>query len=83
VVGEVKIKTEVSELCKDIPVEFCDILNYLRKVDFQQEPNYDLIQSFIRSAAGQNGIKLDNIFEWSPRGSIQGTLNGTLQSKIY
>lgn len=43
VVGEVKVKTEVSELCKDLPSEIADILNYIRKLDFDSEPNYDLI----------------------------------------
>jgi hypothetical protein len=81
VVGEVKVKTEISELCKDLPVEIADIFTYLRKLDFDSEPNYELIQSYIRTAAVQSNLKMDHLFEWSPRQAVQGSVGSALQSK--
>ncbi|CAD8205423.1 unnamed protein product [Paramecium octaurelia] len=66
-VGEVKMKTEVAELCKDIPSEFAEILNYLKKLEFKSEPDYKYMKSLILKAASNNQIIMDKVFEWSDR----------------
>ncbi|CAD8082907.1 unnamed protein product [Paramecium primaurelia] len=67
VVGEVKQKTEISELCKDVPSEFAEIFNYLKKLEFKSEPDYKYMLSLILKAATNNHIILDKLFEWTDR----------------
>ena len=43
----VSIKKSITpeELCEKIPNEFCQYLKYCRKLDFEQEPNYNYLSS--------------------------------------
>lgn len=73
-VGEVKIKTEIAELCRDIPPEFTEIMtytllqiSYLKKLEFKSEPDYKYILSLLSRAATNNHILMDKVFEWTDK----------------
>ena len=43
VVGEMKHQINPKDLCKDLPEQFSQILDYLKKMQFKQEPDYQMI----------------------------------------
>ncbi|KAM3131642.1 hypothetical protein pb186bvf_016306 [Paramecium bursaria] len=68
VVGEVKIQTPTAQLCKDLPIQFTEILNYVKSLPFDAEPDYELIKALLK----KGDVVQDNMFEWSDR-QIQNT----------
>lgn len=65
-VGELKVKFPLSDLCKDLPNEFIKIIEYsrifehiyryLRGLHFKDEPDYQLIISYLMKASDDNKI---------------------------
>ncbi|CAK87070.1 unnamed protein product (macronuclear) [Paramecium tetraurelia] len=63
-VGEMKMSIDPRELCKDAPIEFAIILEYLKQLQYLSEPNYNLIQQQFEKAAENLGIQLDYSYDW-------------------
>ena len=40
----IKRKTNVEKLCHNLPKEFCDYVNYVKNLKFEEEPNYDYLR---------------------------------------
>jgi casein kinase I family protein HRR25 len=51
-------------LCKDLPLEFSRILEYIFSLDQSLDPDYTYIETLLKKAADSNGIVIDNIFNW-------------------
>lgn len=43
-----KMKMEISELCKGLPIEFGRYLDYVKGLPFKSEPNYKYCLSLFR-----------------------------------
>ncbi|CAD8134137.1 unnamed protein product [Paramecium octaurelia] len=65
VVGEVKMQTTISQLCKDLPPAFSEYLNYLKGLKYQDKPDYDLLKKIMRQCSDANTY--DNQFEWTDK----------------
>ena len=39
----------VEDLCKDLPKEFCDYMNYVKKLNFEAKPNYGYLKSLFKN----------------------------------
>ncbi|CAK92946.1 unnamed protein product (macronuclear) [Paramecium tetraurelia] len=63
-VGEMKMNMDPRELCKDVPIEFAKILEYLKQLQYNSDPNYYFVYHQFEKAAENQGIQLDNIFDW-------------------
>ena len=61
-----KIKTSLSiqELCKDLPEEFATLLNYVRKLKFDETPNYDYLRETFQNLLIKNDYINDQIYDW-------------------
>ena len=61
-----KIKLEISEenLCKGLPNEFIDYMKYVKKLEFEQEPNYEYLNDLFISILSKNEIKRNISFFW-------------------
>ena len=59
----VSIKKSITpeELCEKIPNEFCQYLKYCRKLDFEQEPNYNYLRSLFIDVLN-NRKKLNGLY---------------------
>jgi len=54
-----------EKLCKGLPEEFAKYINYSRKLDFEEAPNYDYLRSLFSSILEKNLEKNDLNFFWS------------------
>ncbi|CAD8168015.1 unnamed protein product [Paramecium pentaurelia] len=63
-VGEMKLSME-REVFKDQSNEIQRIFDYIRKLQFKQEPNYKMIVQEFKRAAGSSNITIDGNFDWT------------------
>lgn len=74
---ERKIATPISVLCSEIPEEFGMFLQEVRKLDFQEEPNYQHYKEMFLSLFSRQNYVMDYEFDWilkSKRSSLSQQL---------
>ena len=49
----------IEDLCKDLPNEFCDYIKYVRKLNFEEKPNYEYLKNLFKNIL----FRID-IFTW-------------------
>jgi len=60
-----KIDTSLDELCEGLPGEFKEFINYAKKLEFKEKPNYSYLNELLIKAAKNNGIDLDKVeYDW-------------------
>jgi hypothetical protein len=61
----IKENTNVKELCKDIPFEISNMLNYSRNLDFETEPDYDFYIRSFKKLIGETKITDELVvYDW-------------------
>ncbi|CAD8167742.1 unnamed protein product [Paramecium pentaurelia] len=64
-VGQMKMKMEMNELCKGIPIEFGRFLEYIKGLPFKAEPNYKHCQQLFKKVCQEhNFTQKDLAFDW-------------------
>ncbi|KAH7102309.1 putative casein kinase [Auriculariales sp. MPI-PUGE-AT-0066] len=63
-IGEKKQTTSIKELCDGYPEEFAIYLNYVRKLGFEETPDYDFLRELFRKVIKNMGEADDGIFDW-------------------
>jgi casein kinase I family protein HRR25 len=61
---EKKITTPVSELCRDLPIEFVYYMEYVRKLRFEDTPDYHRLRKMFRNLFVAHGYTYDYMFDW-------------------
>jgi casein kinase I family protein HRR25 len=61
---KMKLATSAASLCHDIPTEFITFLNYARKLDFEQKPDYEYLRRVFRDLLVREGYHQDDPFDW-------------------
>lgn len=61
-IGNVKISTNLSKLCADIPKQFKDYIKLCRELDFDETPDYDRLRKCFRDAATEKNVELK--YQW-------------------
>ncbi|KAF8163482.1 CK1/CK1/CK1-G protein kinase [Crassisporium funariophilum] len=64
-IGEKKQTTPIKELCEGFPEEFGIYLNYVRKLGFEETPDYDFLRELFTKVIRNNGDVDDNVFDWN------------------
>ena len=60
-----KIDTSLDELCEGLPGEFKEFIDYARKLEFKERPNYSYLNELLIKAAKNNDIDLDKVeYDW-------------------
>ena len=54
----------IENLCKGLPEEFVNYLNYTRKLEFEEDPDYDYLRRLFSSILYKNQEKNDLLFFW-------------------
>lgn len=57
-IGDTKLYTDLKKLCDGLPQCFCNYLDYCKKLDFTDEPNYEYLKSLFLEESKQNNIEL-------------------------
>jgi len=60
----IKKSISAEKLCKGLPNEFTEYINYTRKLEFEEDPNYDYLRKLFWSILFKNHEKNDLNFFW-------------------
>jgi len=63
-IGEKKQTTPIKELCEGFPEEFAIYLNYVRKLGFEETPDYDFLRELFLKVLKNQGETDDGVFDW-------------------
>ncbi|KRH93186.1 Casein kinase (serine/threonine/tyrosine protein kinase) [Pseudoloma neurophilia] len=68
-IGDLKRKTQLEVLCDNIPAKkyLIKYMKYVRKLEFDEKPNYEYLISLFKSALKSINQKNDLAFDWIPR----------------
>merc|ERR1712137_70687 len=63
-VREKKMETPITELGKGYPQQFQTYLEYCRKLEFMERPNYNMLYGLFRSLRASENANGDAMFQW-------------------
>jgi casein kinase 1 len=63
-IGEKKQTTPISELCEGFPEEFAIYMNYVRKLGFEETPDYDFLRELFAKVLKTLDEKDDGVYDW-------------------
>lgn len=63
-IGQKKQSTSIDDLCKGYPEEFGTYLKYVRKLSFEETPDYDFLRELFSKAIRRIGEEDDQIYDW-------------------
>ncbi|KAJ7593406.1 kinase-like protein [Mycena floridula] len=63
-IGEKKQSTAISELCDGFPEEFAIYMNYVRKLGFEESPDYDFLRELFTKVLKTLNEPEDGVFDW-------------------
>ncbi|KAF9433459.1 casein kinase I [Entomortierella beljakovae] len=63
-IGEKKQSTPIKELCEGFPEEFGIYLNYVRKLSFEETPDYDFLRDLFTKALKSTNEAEDGVYDW-------------------
>ncbi|KAI7891082.1 kinase-like domain-containing protein [Mucor mucedo] len=71
-IGEKKQTTAIKDLCEGYPEEFGIYLQYVRKLGFEETPDYDFLRGLFSKAIEKVGEQDDDIYDWMLLNSGKG-----------
>jgi casein kinase 1 len=63
-ITEKKMGTPVEVLCADLPIEFCNFINYAKALRFEDRPDYALLRRNFKDLFGRLGMVQDYLYDW-------------------
>ncbi|KAH8100072.1 kinase-like protein [Cristinia sonorae] len=63
-IGEKKQSTPIDELCEGFPEEFAIYMNYVRKLGFEETPDYDFLRELFSKVLKTLNEPEDGVFDW-------------------
>jgi casein kinase 1 len=81
-IGEKKQTTPIKELAEGFPEEFGIYLNYVRKLGFEETPDYDFLRELFAKVMKNNNDIDDGIFDWNLLNGGKGWEASVGQSQI-
>lgn len=76
-IGTLKRTLELTEICQGCPHFFVLLLNYVRKIRFDETPQYDMITGLLVKGLEDINEKCDNIFDWDVPATSGGAFKNT------
>lgn len=71
-IGEKKQTTAITELCEGFPEEFAIYMNYVRKLGFEETPDYDFLRELFTKVLKTLGEPEDGVFDWMLLNNCKG-----------
>ncbi|KAI8065416.1 kinase-like domain-containing protein [Gongronella butleri] len=63
-IGEKKQTTAIKDLCQGYPEEFAIYLQYVRKLGFEETPDYDFLRELFTKSLKNVGELDDGVYDW-------------------
>ncbi|KAI8884422.1 kinase-like protein [Backusella circina FSU 941] len=63
-IGEKKQVTSIKDLCAGFPEEFGIYLQYVRKLGFEETPDYDFLRDLFTKVLKNHGDTDDEVYDW-------------------
>ncbi|KAI8073402.1 kinase-like domain-containing protein [Gilbertella persicaria] len=63
-IGERKQTTDIKDLCEGFPEEFGLYLQYARRLDFEETPNYEYLKDLFDKVLNALGETDDGVYDW-------------------
>ncbi|KAI8342448.1 kinase-like domain-containing protein [Chlamydoabsidia padenii] len=63
-IGEKKQSTPIKELCAEYPEEFGVYLQYVRKLGFEESPDYEFLRELFNKVLRNNNETDDGVYDW-------------------
>ncbi|KAG8933289.1 casein kinase I [Tulasnella sp. 418] len=79
-IGEKKQSTPIKELCEGFPEEFGIYLTYVRKLGFEENPDYDFLRDLLTKVLRNTGEVEDGIYDWMLLNNGRGWEAGSTRS---
>lgn len=67
---EKKMTTQLESLCEGIPLEFSTFLSEVKRLEFQEEPNYSFYRQMFRDLLIRCGFIYDYQYDWVEKSPI-------------
>jgi len=77
-IGEKKQSTPIPELVENYPQEFAIYLNYVRKLGFEETPDYDFLRDLFTKALKNTGEVEDGVYDWMLLNNGEGWMANSL-----
>ncbi|KAI9481425.1 MAG: kinase-like domain-containing protein [Benjaminiella poitrasii] len=71
-IGEKKQTTAIKDLCDGYPEEFGIYLQYVRKLGFEETPDYDFLRGLFSKVIEKSGKQDDGVYDWMLLNSGKG-----------
>ena len=66
-----KIETSSTDLCSGLPNEFEQYMDYCKDLEFEEEPNYNMLKNLFLQVLSKENQKFDYIYDWSTPEEIE------------
>ena len=66
-IATIRNKISNENLCKGMPKEMNDYMNYVMSLNYEQCPNYEYLRNLFRSVLGKIGESNEELFSWVDR----------------
>ncbi|KAJ8651675.1 hypothetical protein O0I10_012762 [Lichtheimia ornata] len=63
-IGEKKQTTAIKDLCHGFPEEFAIYMQYVRKLGFEESPDYEFLRELFDKAIQRKGETDDGVYDW-------------------
>ena len=95
-IKKIRLETTDENLCKGLPNEFIDYMKYTKKLNFEQEPDYNYLSGLFQSILSKTEFKRSLTFFWikqkneneenkifSPEAKVRNNSKSNSINKLY
>ena len=68
---EKKLEISSSRLCNGFPTEFAKFLDYIKKLEYTETPNYEMLRCLLKNVMNYNNLNYNYIFDWTTKEEIK------------
>ena len=68
---KIKKDTSSKELGKSFPSEFTEILDYFKKLEYEENPDYDMCCNKLLSVIEKEKLKFDYVYDWTTYANLK------------
>ena len=61
---EIKKNISSDELCKECPEEFKKYIEYVRKLEYEEDPDYEMLKNLFKFLLEKNNFPFDYYYDW-------------------